>query len=406
MRRLPASDAIAYMRDRHDLAVSFDWQDLWQDEHGRQFTISRLTRLDLLQAFRDGIERSVNGDLSRHDFIRDFKQLLQEAGWWGEKWVIDPETGKQVKTVFDAARLRLIYDTNVRQAYAAGQWDRAWRARRTHPFIRYVTMDDDRVRPAHRAWHNLALPIEHSFWSTHWPPNGWRCRCRVVPMSQRDYDAGLGPTGKPLNKLPPPDVRRPHVNRRTGEITELPNGVDPGFAYNPGQARQRALEQITQTKLAGTAPELARAAKLNGLTIESAAATYYELARIDPADKQPYLALAPVSDATVEQARHLGIEVSGKTIGLDHDGVRHVLSHSIARESLRGQVPLTPGDVALFPRLLGMAKLTPGTPPVAPDGTRLLAAKATLEGFVYDFIVKVRRKSIVLLTMYKRRERP
>jgi hypothetical protein len=29
---------------------------------------------------------------------------------------------------------------------------------------------------------------------------------------------------------------RDWVNKRTGEVMKVPVGVDPGFAYNPGQA--------------------------------------------------------------------------------------------------------------------------------------------------------------------------
>lgn len=404
LRQLPAAGAVSYMRGRRDLTVTTNWQDLWQEEHAHQFTISRLTRLDLLQSIQTSLQRSVDGDLSRRDWMRDTERLLSEAGWWGKKQVLDPATGKIVTTTFDPARLKLIYDTNLRQAYAAGQWDRVWAARLTHPYIRYVTMDDERVRPAHRAWHNLVLPVEHEFWSTHWPPNGWRCRCRVVAISRRDYRSGQSPTGARLNTQTPPGATREHINRRTGEITAVPVGVDPGFGYNAGQARQRVLEQIQQSKLAAADPRLAAAARRDGLTLESAAATFYERARLNPRAKQPYLALAPASSDTVERARRIGIELEGKTVGLDHDGVRHVLTHSIARESLRGQVPLSPSDVALFPKLLAMATLAPGVPPFAPDGARLMTGRIVLEGFVYDLVVKVRRASIVLLTMYKRAE--
>jgi hypothetical protein len=44
---------------------------------------------------------------------------LSQAGWWGEKEMLDPATGEKVKTAFTPARLHLIYDTNTRQAAAA-----------------------------------------------------------------------------------------------------------------------------------------------------------------------------------------------------------------------------------------------------------------------------------------------
>ena len=167
LRRLPAAGAIAYMQARAQLTVTHDWQDLWEDEHASQFTVSRLARLDLLQAVYEGIRRSVQGDLSRRDWMRDVQQLLADANWWGERRMVDPATGKVIKTVFNPMRLALVFDMNLRQAHAAGQWERAWAARRTHPYVRYVTRDDDKVRLQHCAWHNVTLPVDDAFWSEH-----------------------------------------------------------------------------------------------------------------------------------------------------------------------------------------------------------------------------------------------
>lgn len=102
----------------------------------------------------------------------------------------DPRTGELLKTRFDNARLQLIYDTNVRQAQAAGQWQRLVRNQNSTPYARYVTMDDSRVREAHRRWHNVTLALDDPWWDTHRPPNGWRCRCRIMGVAQQEYDAG------------------------------------------------------------------------------------------------------------------------------------------------------------------------------------------------------------------------
>ncbi|MFE1574248.1 phage minor head protein [Comamonas odontotermitis] len=145
------------------------------------------------------------------------------------------------------------------------------------PYVRYITRRDGRVRAAHQAWDNLTLPVDDDFWKTHWPPNGWRCRCRVMSMTRRDYEQGYtldrpgaetnprAPLVKvPLNKQAPPEVAREYVNPRTGEVARVPLGIDPGFAYNPGQARQQALQQQLEAKLKGVAPGLANAARRSG----------------------------------------------------------------------------------------------------------------------------------------------
>jgi SPP1 gp7 family putative phage head morphogenesis protein len=249
LQKLTPAEAVAYLQRRGRLAVTYGWQDLWQEENAQQFTISRLTKADLLQSLQEMITRSVEGDLSRRDFERDARAALQKAGWWGTKEVIEPSTGEILRTTFDARRLQVIFDTNTRQAYAAGQWDRLQQTKRTHPYLRYITKRDERVRATHRAWDNVTLPVDDAFWATHYPPNGWRCRCRVVAVNQADYDKGVAPGGQAVKKAAPQLVEREWLNRRTGEVQRVPAGIDPGFGYNAGMARQRLMQRLVQDKL-------------------------------------------------------------------------------------------------------------------------------------------------------------
>ena len=267
LQKLTPKEAVEYLQRRGRLTQTFSWMDLWHDEHAQQFTVSRLARLDLLKAMQDGITKSVQGDLSRQDWTRDIRGLLKSAGWWGEVDVLDPVSGETVTTKFDSARLKLIFDTNTRMASSAGLWERIWRNRSSHPYIRYITRGDERVRESHRAWNNLVLPSDDPFWETHWPPNGYRCRCRVTSMTQREYDRGYSEfrpayeynedgTVKripdveriPFKKTAPVESLIEWKNKRTGEVSMVPEGVSPGFDYNPGLSRAR-LDMLQQVGL-------------------------------------------------------------------------------------------------------------------------------------------------------------
>jgi len=272
---LPPEEAVKYMQQRGLLTQTFDWRDLWHEEHAHQFTVSRLARLDLLQAIHDGILGSVKGDVSRRDFMRGIKDMLVTEGWWGEKAVIDPKTGDTVITKFDANRLKLIYDINTRQAYSTGLWQRIERNKATSPYIRYITKRDERVRDSHRTWDNLTLPVDHPFWHTHTPPNGWRCRCRITSMSQAEYDKGLSPTGQPLVKDAPPEEFVEWKNKRTGEMMQVPKGIDPGFDYNPGKAgaRKDNLANVVSGKI-DRLPASMRSAALGPVEVKPVAADF------------------------------------------------------------------------------------------------------------------------------------
>lgn len=255
------------MQERGLLTQTFSWQDLWQEEHAHQFTVSRLARLDLLQAVYDGILASVKGDMGRKDFMRGVRDILASEGWWGDKVLTDPKTGEELVTKFDPARLKLIYDVNTRQAYAAGLWQRIERNKATSPYIRYITKRDERVRASHRGWDNLTLPVDHPFWRTHFPPNGWRCRCRTMSMSQAEYDKGFAPDGRKLDKSAPEILWKEWENKRTGAVEKVPFGIDPGFGYNPGMggARRGALSNAEVGKLDAAAVPVAASAVIDSV---------------------------------------------------------------------------------------------------------------------------------------------
>lgn len=259
--------AVESLQKRGKLTQTLSWQDLWHGEHSTQFTISRLARLDLLKDFHDAILASVEGDLSRRDFMKDMQSLLEKSGWWGKKEVIDQATGEILKTTFDSKRLRLILDVNTRHAYAAGQWQRIEQAKHSHPYIRYVTKRDEKVRAQHRDWHNTVLPVDHPFWDTHYPPNGWRCRCTVRAMTQREYDRGTDPKGGPLKRFAP-KVEYQDWKHKDGRIEQVPLGIDPGWNYNPGNPAQadRNLANLVAQKIRQMPPALAQAARGASLT--------------------------------------------------------------------------------------------------------------------------------------------
>lgn len=263
--RLTPEEALAYLKARGQITQSWSWADLWQEEHAQQFTISRLANIDLLKELQMLITASVNGDLSRTDFMRDAKAHLQARGWWGEKTVIDPITGREVTTTFNPERLKLIFDTNTRQAYAAGQWERIQASKRSHPYLRYITKGDERVRASHAAWNNVTLPVDDAFWHTHTPPNAWRCRCRIVSVSQREYDQGKTPNGDAMRKTAPEVLWQAWTNPRTGEISQVPKGVHPAFAYNPGVSRAQRTQQVVLDKFATLPAEMAEAVVRTGL---------------------------------------------------------------------------------------------------------------------------------------------
>lgn len=225
-------EAIAYWEDKQlTPRIGFDYRDVWGEEHAVAFTVARVTRHDVLAAIRLDIDAAIRNGVPVEEFIRNLQPRLVQLGWWGEKNTIDPITGQSVSYEVTPRRLRNIFDTNMRQARAAGQWDRIQRAKESRPYLLYQLGPSHHHRDQHVAWAGTLLPVDHPFWLTHMPINGWGCKCHVRQVTQAEADRLGGAT-------PPPDTStEPWLNERTGETYHVPVGIDPGFEYNAGVSR-------------------------------------------------------------------------------------------------------------------------------------------------------------------------
>lgn len=211
--------AIAVLRAKVALPTAA-WTDLWEGMHAAAFVVAGATKQTLVEDFHGAVTRAIDEGRTLEEFRADFDRIVEEHGWsyrGSRGW-----------------RSRVIYQTNMRTAHAAGEWAGIQNTKRLLPYLRYVTMDDDRVRHQHAAWHNVVLPVDHPWWETHYPPNGWGCRCRVEALSERML--------KRLNLTvtdPAPEVQLvPRVIGEGADAAEVmvPEGIDPGWAYNPGIA--------------------------------------------------------------------------------------------------------------------------------------------------------------------------
>jgi SPP1 gp7 family putative phage head morphogenesis protein len=84
--------------------------------------------------------------------------------------------------------VRLIFRTNVLSAYNDGRraiFDDP-EAREQIPFYLYSAIDDDRVRPSHAAMDGRIYRRDDPIWITWWPPNGYNCRCEVIPVTAEE----------------------------------------------------------------------------------------------------------------------------------------------------------------------------------------------------------------------------
>lgn len=82
--------------------------------------------------------------------------------------------------------------------------------------LQYRTALDDKVRPEHAALEGVTLPMSDPFWDTAFPPNGWNCRCHVIPVLKEDF---------PLS----------NSQRAQDAFDDMTQGKASIFRYNPGK---------------------------------------------------------------------------------------------------------------------------------------------------------------------------
>jgi hypothetical protein len=219
---LPFAQAIDFFENKLNMP-SERWADLWKDAHNTGFMVAGAMKDDLLNDFRGAVDRAIAEGKSISWFKKEFQQIKKRHGWehvGNADW-----------------RSRVIYDTNMRQSYNAGRFEQL----QHFDYWEYQHGDSLSPRPMHLSWHGTVLPKAHSFWQTHYPSNGWGCKCRVRGRTAKQLER----QGKTVTK-PPKKVLVDWTDKATGEAHQIPKGIDPGFDYAP----QKNVVKTNQKKVA------------------------------------------------------------------------------------------------------------------------------------------------------------
>lgn len=253
----PFAEQLEFFRAKLNLPTR-RWDDIMRSAHDRAFMVAGAAKADLLNDLRAAVDKAIELGNGYDDFHRDFKAIVARHGW--TDW-----TGEGTKAG-EAWRTRVIYQTNLSTSYAAGRYrqltDPDFLALR--PYWRYKHADwVANPRLQHVAWNGLTLRHDHPFWKTHFPPNGWGCHCRVIPVDATEYEKAraAGQTE------PPPDWS--DLDAKTG----APKGVSRGFDYQPGANTETPLRDLIDQKILKLPPELAKALADELATVPAKTAT-------------------------------------------------------------------------------------------------------------------------------------
>lgn len=225
---LPFEKAIDFFREKVALPTR-RWDDLQRGMHSRAFVVAGVTRTELLGDLRGAVDKAISKGTTLAEFRKDFDAIVARHGW----------NYKGMR----GWRTAVIYDTNLSTAYAAGHYARMTEPAvlAVRPYWKYLPSSSQHKRPEHVQWYGIVLRHDDPWWQTHYPPNGWGCKCGVMSMSNREFERSKGR----LRTEAPEEGTYDYANKRTGEVSQVPVGIDPGWDYNPGQAAwgQRLSDQ-------------------------------------------------------------------------------------------------------------------------------------------------------------------
>lgn len=151
---------------------------------------STFEKVKMSDTMRSSLQQSnwvFSGMKTFHELKEAFPSLIDENGEKKpfERFYNDVQ---RVDETYNRNYLRAEYNFVSTSAEMAARWEEFEKDGDRY-FLQYRTVGDDRVRQEHAALEGTTLPVEHPFWDTHYPPNGWNCRCNVVQVRKSRYPA-------------------------------------------------------------------------------------------------------------------------------------------------------------------------------------------------------------------------
>lgn len=221
--RLPFAEQIAFFRGKLNLPTAH-YDDILKSAHDRVFMVAGAQQADLVQDLRTAVDGAIADGKSIQWFRERFDAAVAQYGW-------DYRGPRDWRT-------RVIYTTNMATSYAAGRYEQL----QHFEYWRYKHNDSVRhPRPLHVSWDGLVLPKSDPWWQTHFPPNGWGCRCRAIAATPNEF--------RKAGKNSAPDDGTYEQVDRYGERHVIPNGIDYGWDYAPGARAHDTWSSLMADKL-------------------------------------------------------------------------------------------------------------------------------------------------------------
>lgn len=284
------TDALRYAREKR---VVLPEEFYLLDLNARQYatTVSGLASLDQIKTVINLSNKAIESGST----FQEFQKAVKESG-----------------IELSPHHLDNIFRTNVQSAYAHGIWTQQQENKANRPYLRYSSLTDSRVRPSHLALNNIVRHIDDSFWYTHYPPNGFQCRCGVDALTE----AQAKKQGITIDD-------------------ELP-GVQPDSGWTTGPASYgKQLNEVLDQKIADADPRLAdELIKVRDEMLISQEVNEAIVKAFEPMSEQSRSNLDSIVDRVIEKNKDVepsAIRMLTELIKDDEQSLTDLLKTSVAK---------------------------------------------------------------------------
>lgn len=256
----------------------------------RAFAISGIAKGDELDTVFKSLQAAIENGISYGDFKKECAEIFARRGWTGKReW-----------------RVQNIFRTNIQTAYNIGRYQSQKANADVFPFLQYNAVNDRRTRPTHKALDGKVFPIDHPFWDTWYPPNGYRCRCSTLSLTKGQVERMGLQVGKENPTDSPIEIENPVTGAKMTVQQLLP---DPGFAQHPGKVWLESLGEMLAESLEKW-PEQVGKAELTRMIAGGPFGKWYE----KPSGNWPVGVLG-AAQAEAIGATSRTVLLSGETVG-------------------------------------------------------------------------------------------
>ena len=163
-------DAIDYFKNKVPIKAKAFYA-LQEEYKTLAFTVAGYTKAQVINKFYDEILSAIESGTTMQEFKSKMNTFLVGKGY-------DGLTNYQADNIFR---------TNVQTSFQVGHYKAMMDDEVTalRPYWEYDAVNDSQTRKSHLAMSGRVYRYDNPIWDTWYPPNGFRCRCSVNTLSER-----------------------------------------------------------------------------------------------------------------------------------------------------------------------------------------------------------------------------